>query len=146
MINYPLVIYMKKQMRGTIALLCGTSIWGLAFIAQSVGMDRIGPFTFQAVRCLLAVLFLAPCAFVLECRQCTPVESVKKWTDPALWKTGIICGGALFIAASLQQVGLVYTEAGKAGFITAMYIVIVPVLGHLLGQKISKVTVFRYKH
>ena len=133
---------MKEKIRGSVSLLLATVIWGFAFIAQSVGMDRIGPFTFQAVRCLLAVLFLVPCAFVLECRQCTPAESVKKWTDPALWKTGVICGCALFIAASLQQVGLVYTDAGKAGFITAMYIVLVPVLGLLLGQKVSRVTVF----
>ena len=126
---------MKKQIKGSLYLLLATTIWGFAFIAQSVGMDRIGPFTFQAVRCALAVLFLIPCSFLMELRSCSVRESAEKWKNPTLWKVGIICGCALFVAASLQQVGLVYTDAGKAGFLTAMYIVWVPVLGMFLGQK-----------
>jgi len=132
---------MRDKIRGSASLLLATVIWGFAFIAQSVGMDRIGPFTFQAVRCFLAVLFLFPCAFLLEMKKCSPAESLEKWRSLSLWKTGAICGVALFVAASLQQVGLVYTDAGKAGFITAMYIVLVPVLGAVLGQKIPKTTV-----
>ena len=126
---------MKKQLRGSLCLLLATVIWGFAFIAQSVGMDKIGPFTFQMVRCFLAVLFLVPCAFLLECKKGGFRESVKRWKNPTLWKVGLICGCALFVATSLQQVGLVYTDAGKAGFLTAMYIVWVPVLGMFLGQK-----------
>ena len=126
---------MKNKAAGTISLLLATVIWGFAFIAQSVGMDHIGPFTFQMVRCALAVVFLFPLSFLLDGKGTTVAASMKKWTDPALWKAGIICGSALFIAASLQQVGLVSTDAGKAGFITAMYIVLVPVLGMFLGQK-----------
>lgn len=126
---------MKNKAAGTISLLFATVIWGFAFIAQSVGMDHIGPFTFQMVRCALAVVFLFPLSFLLDGKGTTVAASMKKWTDPALWKAGIICGSALFIAASLQQVGLVSTDAGKAGFITAMYIVLVPVLGMFLGQK-----------
>ena len=126
---------MKKQIKGSLYLLLATTIWGFAFIAQSVGMDRIGPFTFQAVRCALAVLFLIPCSFLMELRSCSVRESAEKWKNPTLWKVGVICGCALFVAASLQQVGLVYTDAGKAGFLTAMYIVWVPVLGMFLGQK-----------
>jgi len=129
---------MKKQVRGSMSLLLATVIWGFAFIAQSVGMDLIGPFTFQAVRCLLAVVFLVPCSFVSDIGHCSMGCSVKKWADPKLWKTGLLCGCALFIAASFQQLGLVYTDAGKAGFITAMYIVLVPVLGLFLGQKVPK--------
>ena len=91
---------MKKQLSGVIALLGATVIWGSAFIAQSVGMDKIGPFTFQAVRCFLAVVFLFPAS-------------------------------ALFS----KQIGRVYTDAGKAGFLTAMYIVFVPFLGLFLGQR-----------
>ncbi len=120
---------MKKQIRGSLSLLLATVIWGFAFIAQSVGMERIGPFTFQAVRCALAVLFLIPCAFVLDGKTCGFAKSMSKWKDPGLWKAGLLCGVALFTAASFQQIGLVYTDAGKAGFITAMYIVLVPVLG-----------------
>ena len=98
-------------------------------------MDKIGPFTFQAVRCALAVLFLIPCSFLMELKSCNVQESAKKWKNPTLWKVGLICGCALFVATSLQQVGLVYTDAGKAGFLTAMYIVWVPVLGIFLGKK-----------
>ena len=126
---------MRKQIKGSLCLLLATTIWGFAFIAQSVGMDKIGPFTFQSVRCALAVLFLIPCSFLMEVKSCSVRESAKKWKNPTLWKVGLICGCALFVATSLQQVGLVYTDAGKAGFLTAMYIVWVPVLGMFLGQK-----------
>lgn len=143
MISSPAVIeYMNKQLRGSISLLAATVIWGFAFIAQSVGMDLIGPFTFQLIRCVLAVLFLIPCSFVLDLGKCSTWESIEKWKDPRLWKVGLICGGALFVAASLQQVGLQYTDAGKAGFITAMYIVLVPILGLFLGHKPPKSAFF----
>lgn len=126
----------KNQFKGTMCLLVGTTIWGFAFIAQSVGMDLIGPFTFQTVRCLLAIAFLTAAAFILD--KCSFRESCRRWLNKKLWISGLICGVALFIAASLQQVGLVYTDAGKAGFITAMYIVLVPMLGLLLGRNPSR--------
>lgn len=122
---------MKKQFSGVIALLGATVIWGSAFIAQSVGMDKIGPFTFQAVRCFLAVVFLFPASALFSRGK----PFWKSWADPALWRSGIICGLALFAASSLQQIGLVYTDAGKAGFLTAMYIVFVPFLGLFVGQR-----------
>ena len=133
---------MKQKVQGSLSLLLATVIWGFAFIAQSVGMDLIGPFTFQTVRCLLAVIFLVVCSFFLDRGRCSFSQSLEKWKNPALWKTGLICGVALFVAASLQQVGLVYTDAGKAGFITAMYIVLVPILGLFLGQKVPKIAFF----
>lgn len=133
---------MKEQFKGSIALLSATVIWGFAFIAQSVGMDLIGPFTFQMVRCLLAVAVLIPLAFLLDIGKCSMSESLAKWKNKKLWKASICCGLALFIAASLQQVGLVYTDAGKAGFITAMYIVMTPVVGLFRGRKVSRATVF----
>lgn len=122
---------MKKQLSGVIALSGATVIWGSAFIAQSVGMDKIGPFTFQAVRCFLAVVFLFPASALFSKGR----PFWKSWADPALWRSGVICGLALFAASSLQQIGLVYTDAGKAGFLTAMYIVFVPFLGLFLGQR-----------
>lgn len=122
---------MKKQLSGVIALSGATVIWGSAFIAQSVGMDKIGPFTFQAVRCFLAVVFLFPASALFSKGK----PFWKSWADPALWRSGVICGLALFAASSLQQTGLVYTDAGKAGFLTAMYIVFVPFLGLFLGQR-----------
>lgn len=117
---------MKNKPLGILSLLSATVIWGSAFIAQSVGMDYIEPFTFQTVRCFLAVPFLLPVIFIFDRDK---QNYFKNWLDPRLWKAGILCGMALFVAAGLQQVGLVYTSAGKAGFITAMYIVLVPILG-----------------
>lgn len=122
---------MKKQFSGVFALLGATVIWGSAFIAQSVGMDKIGPFTFQAVRCFLAVVFLFPASALFSKGK----PFWKSWADPALWRSGVICGLALFAASSLQQIGLVYTDAGKAGFLTAMYIVFVPFLGLFVGHR-----------
>lgn len=133
MVNLFTVIMMnKKKIKSILLLLLATIIWGSAFIAQSVG-NSIGPFTFQAVRCFLAVTFLVAVSFVIDRikGRCFAAE----WKNKKLWKTGLLCGLALFVAASLQQVGLVYTDAGKAGFITAMYIVLVPVCGLFFHQK-----------
>ena len=123
---------MKKKLYGSMCLMVGTFIWGSAFIAQSVGMDYIGPFTFQAIRCGLAVIFLLPVIFLFDRDK---KSYWKTWKNPRLWKTGLVCGVALFIASGLQQVGLVYTTAGKAGFITAMYIVFVPILGIVFRKR-----------
>lgn len=123
---------MKNKLSGSLALLLATVIWGSAFIAQSVGMDHIGPMTFQAARCGLGAAFLVPVIFLFEKEK---KQYFKNWANPKLWKTGLFCGCALFMAAGLQQIGLVYTTAGKAGFITAMYIVLVPILGLFLKRK-----------
>ena len=123
---------MKNKFRGSLALLIATVIWGSAFIAQSVGMDYIGPFTFQTMRSVLAVPFLIVLVLIIE-RD--PKLSFEKWLQPRLWKAGLPCGIALFVAAGLQQMGIVHTSAGKAGFITAMYIVLVPILGVFLKKK-----------
>lgn len=121
-----------QKVKGVLGLLLATVIWGGAFVAQSAGMDKIGPFTFQAIRCFLAVVAL----FLLTLPQlCKPREFVKKWADPKLWLSGFICGCALMVSVSLQQVALLYTDAGKAGFITAMYIIIVPLLGIFLRKR-----------
>ena len=125
---------MKKQLKGSLALLCGTFIWGSAFIAQSVGMDLIGPFTFQAIRCALAVIFLFLMTLFFDFKI-GMTKSLAKWKNKQLWIAGGVCGAALFVAASLQQVGLIYTDPGKAGFLTAMYIVLVPMLGIFIHKK-----------
>ena len=126
---------MKKQLKGSIQLLIGTIIWGSAFVAQSVGMDHIEPFTFQTVRSFIAIFALFPVIYLMERGKVSTEKFKAQWLDPKLWKTGLFCGLALFLASGLQQVGLVYTDPGKAGFITAMYIVLVPVLGLFLGEK-----------
>ena len=122
---------MKEKFKGTIYLILATVIWGGAFVAQSVGMDHVGPFTFQTLRCTLAALFLFPLNRVTGKKE----EFIRKWTDRKLCTTGILAGLALFCAASLQQVSLQHTTAGKAGFLTAMYIVLVPMLGLFIGKK-----------
>lgn len=124
---------MEKHLRGILCLLAGTFIWGTAFVAQSAGMELIGPFTFQAVRCVLAVLSLLFAIVLFD--KSSGGSFIAGWKNIKLWKIGLMCGLALFAAASLQQLGLVYTDAGKAGFITAMYIVLVPILGLFFGKK-----------
>lgn len=122
----------KEQLKGILQLLFATLIWGCAFVAQSVGMDHLGPMSFQAIRSALAVLALVPVIFLMDR---APAAFLPRWQDRKLWKTGILCGFSLFVAQGLQQVGLLYTEPGKAGFITAMYIVLVPVLGLFLSRR-----------
>ena len=108
-------------------------IWGTAFVAQSVGMDYLGPFTFNGVRNLIGGAALLPCIAFLGRGNRGNVPGSRK----DLIVGGVCCGVLLFAASSLQQIGLVYTTAGKSGFITAFYIVIVPVLGIFLRQKVG---------
>lgn len=122
----------KEQFKGILQLLFATLIWGCAFVAQSVGMDHLEPMSFQAIRSALAVLALLPVILLMDRN---PKDYIPRWKNMSLWKTGILCGLSLFVAQGLQQVGLQYTEPGKAGFITAMYIVLVPVLGLFLGRR-----------
>lgn len=130
---------MKKQLTGIGYLVVAVLIWGSTFVAQSVGMDKVGPFTFQAVRCGLAVLFLIPVIALFELRDLK--NYFRKWLNKKLWISGTLCGIALFAASSLQQVSLVDTDAGKAGFLTALYIVLVPVIGFFLGRRLTLPTV-----
>ena len=129
---------MKQKISGIASLLLATIIWGGAFVAQGSGMDLLGPFTFQAIRAFLAVLAMVLCIPLLERKEMHNFR--QKWLDPKLWKVGTLCGLALFAATSLQQVSLVDTDPGKAGFITAMYILGVPILGLLLRQKLGLMT------
>lgn len=129
---------MNKQIRSSILLLLCTAIWGSAFIAQSVGMDHIGPFTFQAVRCLFAVLGLLPICIISDRFKKDGKNFFSRWKDKNLWKAGILCGIPIFFACNLQQMGLVNTDAGKSAFLTAMYVVLVPVLELFLKRKPSK--------
>lgn len=131
---------MKKQLTGIAFLGIAVLIWGSTFVAQSVGMDKVGPFTFQASRCGLAVLFLAPIIALFEIRDIK--DYFRKWRSKKLWISGALCGIALFAASSLQQISLVDTDAGKAGFLTTLYVVLVPIIGLFLGKKPSINIVF----
>lgn len=135
MINYRMVISMKQKIRSTALLLLATIIWGCAFVAQRSGMNHIGPFTFQAVRCLLAVIGLLPVIAIFDIFKKDGKNYFTRWADKKLWKAGILCGIPLFLACNLQQLGLVDVDAGKSGFLTAMYIVFVPVISIFLKKK-----------
>lgn len=112
-------------------------IWGTAFVAQSVGMDYLGPFTFNGVRSLIGAAALLPCIWLLQILNKKEGTVKEEGSRKDLIIGGIACGLLLFTASSLQQIGIQYTSAGKAGFITAFYIVIVPVLGIFLHKKIG---------
>jgi drug/metabolite transporter (DMT)-like permease len=120
--------------RGAIIMLWITAaIWGFAFVAQRAGMEFIGPFTFNGIRFLLGSASLVPLIFWMKYRKKAPSD---KQTN--ILKGGLLAGLVLFIGASLQQAGMVYTTAGKAGFITGFYVVLVPLIGIFIGQHITK--------
>lgn len=102
-------------------------IWGTAFVAQSVGMEYIGPFTFNGVRSIIGAITLVPCILIQKKSGRKIIEEGSSGKD--LIAGGLLCGALLFVASSLQQIGIKYTSAGKAGFITSCYIVIVPLIG-----------------
>ncbi|WP_156817602.1 DMT family transporter [Anaeromusa acidaminophila] len=116
------------------ALLVTAGIWGLAFVAQRVGMEYLEPFTFNGIRFLLGALSLLPLLWWQQHRK-TVVE--KRTASFRVFGIGVIAGLILFLAASLQQIGIVDTTAGKAAFVTSLYIVLVPLSGVLLGQRVE---------
>lgn len=121
--------------KNMLTLLMAAFIWGVAFVAQSVGMDYIGPFTFNGIRCLIGSIVLIPCMVGFDFWKKKSGEKAVCEDKKTLWKAGILCGVILFAATNAQQIGLQYTTAGKAGFITALYIVLVPIIGIFLKKK-----------
>lgn len=119
----------KKSYFGDLTLLLAAFIWGTAFVAQIAGMDRIGPFTFNTSRSVIAILCLGLYLWISKIKF--PENKVE------LLKAGVICGFLIFVGTSLQQIGLQYTTAGKTGFITSFYILIIPFLGIFLKHKID---------
>lgn len=126
-----------NKIRGNVMLLITAMIWGSAFTAQSIAMNHVGPFTFQTIRCLLGSIVLLPVIRLLGSHK-KMVTNAPKENPKTLWKAGILCGILLCTASSLQQKGIMYTTVGKAGFITAMYILLVPLIGCLFGTKLTK--------
>ena len=128
----------KIHFKNPVLLLITAIIWGIAFVAQSVGMDYIGPFTFNFVRNIIGGLVLIPCIWFLK-KLKTKENPVAKEENKQDRKTlligGICCGIALCLASNMQQIGIQYTTVGKAGFITALYIIIVPIMGIALKKK-----------
>lgn len=151
---------MSKKMLGNVMLLLTAFIWGCAFVAQRTGMEYIGPFTFNGIRSLIGGFTLLiyimlrkriaknwkqACGSLEEGLTCknNMYDLHEKMSQPVSKRftllCGLVCGGCLFIGTTLQQIGLVYTTAGKAGFLTALYIVLIPVVGYFFGKKIRTI-------
>lgn len=150
---------MSSKLKNDFMLFLAALIWGASFVAQRAGMEYIGPFTFNGIRCFVGALVLIPVILLLNGRRnkarledssvlrsegdsTVLAEDDIRQRRKTLLKGGISCGVVLFIASSLQQVGMVYTTAGKGGFITALYIVLVPILGLFLGRKVRPILWF----
>ncbi len=116
-------------MQANLMLLVTAAIWGFAFVAQRVAMDHMGPFSFNAVRFLLGAASLLPLIWFFSRKKAVATTTAAK---TSVWLAGGVAGAILFIAAALQQVGLLYTTAAKAGFITGLYMILVPFLGLFL--------------
>lgn len=120
------------MLKANLLLLLAAAIWGFGFVAQRLGMEHLEPYAFNGIRFAIGALSLLPLVWWYSKRQLLKGQDIK-----TLCQAGLPVGVLLFIGASLQQVGLLYTTASKAGFITGLYIVLVPVLGIFLRHKTS---------
>lgn len=136
----------KTQVRNSLLLLLTATIWGSAFVAQSVGMEYVEPFTFTFSRSIIGGVVLIPCIWLLRKWKAKATGEELHRSGPLVTKTewmgGICCGLALCAASNFQQIGIAYTTVGKAGFITALYVVIVPILGLFVKKKVQPVVWF----
>ena len=125
---------MKSQaIRADLLMLLAAAIWGFAFVAQREGMETMGPFLFNTARVFIGTVFLLPIVWYLSKKK--KISTGKETSTKKLWVAGTVAGLFLFTASSFQQVGIQYTTAGKAGFITGLYIFFVPLIGIFFGQR-----------
>lgn len=127
---------MNRNLKASLMLFITAIIWGLAFVAQTAGMEHLGPFAFTSARSFVACVFLIVTYFIFK--NSKVVADTHSYSIRRTVKGGLICGVAFTFSVNLQQIGLVYTTAGKAGFITALYIVFIPIIGLLFGKKLDK--------
>ncbi len=139
----------KNSIKNTGMLFLAALIWGFAFVAQSAGMEYVGPFTFNAVRCVIGAIVLVPVALLWKPDNAgnntdkevqgdsAAVEKKNAWfqRNKTLLLGGVACGVLLGVATNLQQIGILSTSVGKSGFLTALYIVLVPVAGVFFKKK-----------
>jgi len=137
---------MNRKLRGNLLLLLTATIWGFAFVAQSVGMEHLGPFSFNGTRNIIGALALVPVILFFDKQRAKalapedmPTAEEKKAQRKVLLKAGLWCGIFLFLASNMQQIGIQHTTVGKASFITAMYIIIVPLMGIFLKKKVRPI-------
>ncbi len=122
-----------KKFKAALMLILAALVWGAAMSFQSEGMDYVGPLTFQAVRFMLGGTVLLPLVFTLGKKD--PGEGKEGYSPKGVFVGGAVCGIFLMIACTLQQYGIVYTTVGKAGFLTSLYIIVIPILGIFLKKK-----------
>lgn len=127
----------NKKTRGNIMLLLTAFIWGTAFIAQSVGVESIPPSAFNGIRSVLGGTVLIPVILISDNLKKKSGKPIMKW-DKRVILAGVLCGIFLCLASTLQTVGLIYTSPGKAGFITALYMVMIPIVNLFMGKKPTK--------
>lgn len=130
----------SPRLRANLLLLLAAVIWGFAFVAQRTGMAFVGPFTFNAVRFLIGGLVLIPFILTLDRQRVSTEREIVPLRNRSLLRGGLIAGTILFAAAALQQQGIAFTTAGKAGFITSLYVVLVPLMGLAIGHHTSRPT------
>ncbi|MGF6375543.1 drug/metabolite transporter (DMT)-like permease [Clostridiales Family XIII bacterium PM5-7] len=128
--------YKKNEAKGIVFLMVSAMIWGAALVAQKEGMENLGPFTFTALRCLLGGVSMIPIIWIFDQRK-TPEQKEKEHNPKVLLLGGFLCGLALSCIAIPQQIGIQLTTVGKSGFITALYIVLVPLAGIFLKRKVE---------
>lgn len=131
----------SKKLLGSVALLIAALLWGSTFVAQSVASEAVEPFTFLASRSLLGFLFLIPVSLIKDtfAKRSGSYYRPDKSSRKPLLIGGVCCGAALTVASGLQQIGMTGENSGKAGFITAMYILLVPIFGLFIGKKVRPV-------
>ncbi len=124
-----------KKLRAGFMLMIAALVWGAAMSFQSEGMQHVGPLTFQAVRFLLGGTVLLPAVFILGKKD--PGADREDYNPKGVFWGGAVCGFFLMVACTLQQFGILYTTVGKAGFLTSLYIIVIPILGIFLKKKIG---------
>lgn len=131
----------SKRLLGNLALFVAAILWGSTFVAQSVASDAVEPFTFLASRSLLGFLFLIPVSLVKDgiSKKNGTFRKADKKQNELLLVGGLCCGAALTVASGLQQFGMTGDNSGKAGFVTAMYILLVPIFGLFFKRRVSPV-------
>lgn len=125
----------RRIWRADWLLLLTALIWGCAFVAQRAGMRHVGPFTFNGIRFLLGACALLPLIVFRSRRYGTRPDAGHSFFSTSFMMKGLLIGVVLFCGASLQQIGMVHTTAGKGGFITGLYVILVPIIGLFLGQR-----------
>lgn len=124
----------RQKLIGNLMLILAAFIWGIAFSAQTAGMDYLGPFSFNGIRFIIGGIVLIPVIFLMKKHSSVNIVHDRAYIRKLI-KAGVLCGILLGAASCVQQVGLIYTTAGKAGFITALYVIMVPLFGLVIGKR-----------